>query len=70
MLDEGRGLTAHHAVRIVAMTASSLHYQGTSDRNVALRSSILSLAHHYRPDRAGRVISSCVNAAVWPITSF
>ena len=46
------GLTEHHALRVVAMSASSLRYQSSPDRNMALRSSILSLEHRHRRYRA------------------
>ena len=49
------GLTERHALRVVAMSASSLRYQSAPDRNRALRSSILSLAHRHRRYGAGMI---------------
>ena len=49
------GLTERHALRVVAMSASSLRYQSAPDRNIALRSSILSLAHRHRRYGAGMI---------------
>ena len=63
------GLTERHALPVVAMSASSLRYQSAPDRNIALRSSILSLAHRHRRYGAGMIISSCGNADLWSITS-
>ena len=49
------GLTERHALRVVAMSASSLRYQSAPDRNIALRSSILALAHRHRRYGAGMI---------------
>jgi putative transposase len=49
------GLTERHALRVVAMSASSLRYQSAPDRNIALRSSILSLAYRHRRYAAGMI---------------
>ena len=43
-----RGLTERHALRVVAMSASSLRYRPAPDRNVALREKIVTLAHRHR----------------------
>ncbi len=52
---KGGGLTERHALRVVAMSASSLRYQSAPDRNIALRSSILALAHRHRRYGAGMI---------------
>ena len=49
------GLTERHALRVIRMSASSLRYQPAPDRNVALRKSILSLAHRHRRYGAGMI---------------
>lgn len=49
------GLTERYALRVVAMSASSLRYQSAPDCNIALRSSILSLAHRHRRYGAGMI---------------
>lgn len=51
----GQGLTERHALRVVGMSASSLRYQPAPDRNVALRKSILALAHRHRRYGAGMI---------------
>ena len=50
-----RGMTERHALRVVAMSASSLRYQPAPDRNVDLRESILALAHRHRRYGAGMI---------------
>ena len=55
VLDEGRSLTKRHALRVVATSAGRLRYQSAPDRNITLRSSILSLAHRYRRYGAGMI---------------
>jgi transposase InsO family protein len=52
---QGRGLTERHALRVVGMSASSLRYQPAPDRNVALRKSIVALAHRHRRYGAGMI---------------
>lgn len=52
---QGQGLTERHALRVVGMSASSLRYQPAPDRNVALRESILALAHRHRRYGAGMI---------------
>jgi putative transposase len=49
------GLTERHALRIVAMSASSLRYQPAPDRNIALREQIRRLAWRYRRYGAGMI---------------
>jgi transposase InsO family protein len=43
-----RGLSERHALRVVGMSASSLHYQPAPDRNAALREAIVALAHQVK----------------------
>lgn len=50
-----QGLTERHALRVVAMSASSLRYQPAPDRNVALRQRIRTLAHRHRRYGAGMI---------------
>lgn len=50
-----RGLSERHALRTVAMSASSLRYCPAPDRNVALRDRIKTLAHRYRRYGAGMI---------------
>jgi transposase InsO family protein len=50
-----RGLTERHALRVVAMSASSLRYRPAPDRNVALREKIVTLAHRHRRYGAGMI---------------
>lgn len=38
------GLSERHALRVVGMSASSLHYQPAPDRNTALREAIMALS--------------------------
>lgn len=42
-----RGMTERHALRIVGMSASALHYQPAPDRNGALREQIVTLAQRH-----------------------
>ena len=50
-----RGLTERHALRVINMSASSLRYQPAPDRNIALRETIVTLAHRYRRYGAGMI---------------
>ncbi len=50
-----RGLTERHALRCVAMSASSMRYRAAPDRNVELRQRIVSLAHRHRRYGAGMI---------------
>ena len=43
-----RGLSERRALAVVAMSASSLRYQPSPDKNVALRRRIVALAHRHR----------------------
>ena len=49
------GLTERHALRIFAMSASSLRYQPALDRNTGLRQEIVGLAHRYKRYGAGMI---------------
>lgn len=49
------GLAERHALRIVAMSASSLRYQPAPDRNTGLRQEIVALAHRYKRYGAGMI---------------
>ncbi len=49
------GLSEHHALRTVGMSASAYRYQPTPDRNVALREQIVALAHRHRRYGAGMI---------------
>lgn len=51
----GQGLTERHALRVVAMSASSFRYQPLPDRNRALRERIKALAHRHRRYGAGMI---------------
>lgn len=50
-----QGLSERHALRIVAMSASSLRYRPAPDRNIALREAIRALAHRHRRYGAGMI---------------
>ena len=50
-----RGLSERHALRVIRMSASSLRYRPAPDRNVALRQSIVTLAHRHRRYGAGMI---------------
>jgi transposase InsO family protein len=50
-----RGMTERHALRVVAMSASSLRYQPAPDRNVELRQEIVRLAQRHRRYGAGMI---------------
>ena len=50
-----QGLSERHALRVVRMSASSLRYQPAPDRNVALRETIVTLAHRHRRYGAGMI---------------
>ena len=50
-----QGITERHALRMVAMSASSLRYPPAPDRNIALRARIVTLAHRYRRYGAGMI---------------
>jgi len=50
-----RGLTERQALRVVAMSASSLRYRPALDRNAALRERIKALAHRHRRYGAGMI---------------
>lgn len=49
------GLSERHALRVMCMSASSLRYQPTRDRNVVLREAIVALAHRHRRYGAGMI---------------
>jgi transposase InsO family protein len=49
------GLAERHALRIVAMSASSLRYQPAPDRNAGLRQQIVGLAHRHKRYGAGMI---------------
>lgn len=50
-----RGLSERHALRVVAMSASSLRYPPAPDRNIVLRERIRTLAHRHRRYGAGMI---------------
>jgi len=50
-----KGLSERHALRTVAMSASSLRYRPAPDRNIVLRERIKTLAHRYRRYGAGMI---------------
>ena len=50
-----RGLSERRALAVVAMSASSLRYQPSPDKNVALRRRIVALAHRHRRYGAGMI---------------
>ena len=50
-----QGLTERHALRVISMSASSLRYQLAPDRNIALRETIVTLAHRHRRYGAGMI---------------
>ncbi len=50
-----QGLAERHALRVVAMSASSLRYRTAPDRNQALRERIRALAHRHRRYGAGMI---------------
>lgn len=50
-----QGVSERHALRVVAMSASALHYEPAPDRNLALRERIKVLAHRYRRYGAGMI---------------
>lgn len=50
-----QGLSERHALRVVAMSASSLRYRPFPDRNTALRERIKALAHRHRRYGAGMI---------------
>jgi len=50
-----RGLSERHALRVVGMSASSLHYRPAPDRNGVLREAIVGLAHRHRRYGAGMI---------------
>lgn len=50
-----QGLSERHALRVVAMSASSLRYRPAPDCNEALREKIVVLAHRYRRYGAGMI---------------
>jgi len=50
-----QGLTERQALRVVAMSASSLRYRPAPDRNVALREEMVTLAHRHRRYGAGMI---------------
>ena len=50
-----QGLSERHALRMVAMSASSLRYRPAPDRNIALRERIKTLAHRHRRYGAGMI---------------
>ena len=50
-----QGLSERRALRVVKMSASSLRYQPAPDRNRALRSRIVALAHRHRRYGAGMI---------------
>jgi transposase InsO family protein len=50
-----QGLSERHALRVVAMSASSLRYRPAPDRNVVLRETIVTLAHRHRRYGAGMI---------------
>ncbi len=50
-----QGLSERHALRVVGMSTSSLHYQPTPDDNTALREAIMALAHRHRRYGAGMI---------------
>lgn len=49
------GLSERHALRVVAMSASSLRYRPAPDRNIDLREKIATLAHRHRRYGAGMI---------------
>jgi transposase InsO family protein len=50
-----RGLSERHALRVVAMSGSSLRYRPAPDRNGRLREAIVALAHRHRRYGAGMI---------------
>lgn len=50
-----QGLSERHALRVMAMSASSLRYRPAPDRNGALREAIVTLAHRHRRYGAGMI---------------
>lgn len=50
-----QGLSERHALRVAGMSASSLRYRPTPDRNAALREAIQALAHRHRRYGAGMI---------------
>jgi putative transposase len=50
-----RGLSERQALTVVGMSASSLRYAPTADRNVDLRARIVALAHRHRRYGAGLI---------------
>ena len=50
-----RGLSERHALRVLRMSPSALRYRSAPDRNVALRTRIVALAHRYRRYGAGMI---------------
>lgn len=49
------GLSERLALKVVGMSASSLRYQPSADRNAELRDSIIALAHRHRRYGAGMI---------------
>jgi len=52
---KSQGMSERHALRIMRMSASSLHYVGAVDRNQALRMEIVALAQRHRRYGAGMI---------------
>jgi hypothetical protein len=50
-----KGLRERHALRVIGMSASSLRYRPAPDHNVALRETIVTLAHRHRRYGAGMI---------------
>ena len=50
-----QGLSERHALRVIGMSASSLRYRPAPDRNIALRETIVTLAHRHRRYGAGMI---------------
>ena len=50
-----QGLSERQALRVMAMSASSLRYRPAPDRNTALRETIVTLAHRHRRYGAGMI---------------
>jgi len=50
-----QGLSERHALRVIGMSASALRYRPAPDRNVALRETMVALAHRHRRYGAGMI---------------
>jgi transposase InsO family protein len=50
-----RGLSERHALTVIGMSASSLRYEPTPDRNATVRARIIALAHRHRRYGAGLI---------------